>query len=293
MRLSLCTISFRHQLVSFERLVEFACRQRFDGIELWGAHATALAGSERERTSRQLAIMHSRGLRVTMLSDYLDIADEQRFGATVEKLHGLARLARWYGTDRLRTFAGSKPSADVTEQEREAYAGRLRNLSGICGEYGLQLLTETHPNTLSDNLASTLRLLDEVDHPQFGVNLDFLHLWEAGDDPLASYAALGTKVGHFHMKNVASSDRLIVFAPDQVYAPSGSRVGMVPLSQGALDYAPILAAIRDSGLFASLEWFGGEPFRVLEEDRDWIAGRIGVGGGGRGMPAAIGAGVGV
>ncbi|MFB9325757.1 sugar phosphate isomerase/epimerase family protein [Paenibacillus aurantiacus] len=270
MRLSLCTISFRHQLVSFERLVEFACRQRFDGIELWGAHAAALAGSERERTSRQLAIMHSRGLRVTMLSDYLDIADEARFEATERKLHRLAALARWYGTDRIRTFASSKPSADVTEREREAYAGRLRKLCSICGEYGLQLLTETHPNTLSDNLASTLRLLDEVDHPRFGVNLDFLHLWEAGDDPLASYEALKPKVGHFHMKNVVSADRLTVFAPDQVYAPSGSREGMVPLSQGALDYAPILEAIRDSELFASLEWFGGEPFRVLEEDRGWI-----------------------
>ncbi|MFC4098560.1 sugar phosphate isomerase/epimerase family protein [Paenibacillus xanthanilyticus] len=276
MKLSFCTITFRHQLVSFERLVEFACRQRFDGIELWGAHAVALAGSERERTSRQLAIMHSRGLRVTMLSDYLDIADDARFEATVRKLRELAQLARWYGTDRIRTFAGSKPSADVAQREREAYAARLRTLSGICADYGLQLLTETHPNTLSDNLASTRRLLEEVDHPNFGVNLDFLHLWEAGDDPLASYAALKPKVGHFHMKNVASAERLTVFAPDQVYAPSGSREGMVPLSQGALDYAPILAAIRDSDLFASLEWFGGEPFRVLEEDRDWIEATCGI-----------------
>lgn len=42
MRLALCTISFRHHLVSIGELARFARGHGFDGIELWGVHARNL-----------------------------------------------------------------------------------------------------------------------------------------------------------------------------------------------------------------------------------------------------------
>ena len=36
MKYSLCTISFRHQLISFTDIVQFAYENGFEGIELWG-----------------------------------------------------------------------------------------------------------------------------------------------------------------------------------------------------------------------------------------------------------------
>ena len=41
--LSLCTISFRHQLMSIEQVADWARAQQFHGIELWGIHARNLA----------------------------------------------------------------------------------------------------------------------------------------------------------------------------------------------------------------------------------------------------------
>ena len=46
-------------------------------------------------------------------------------------------------------------------------------LSTIC-------MLETHPNTLTDTLPSTIELLEEVNHPNLKINLDFLHIWESG-----------------------------------------------------------------------------------------------------------------
>ncbi|CAH1218729.1 3-dehydroshikimate dehydratase [Paenibacillus plantiphilus] len=275
MKYALCTISFRHGLVSFGSLVEFATQQGFNGIELWGAHASYLAGEEQERTKEQLRIMHSRGLRITMISDYLDIASEERFPATVERLRGLAALARWFGADRIRTFAGASPSMNVKAAERKQYAQRLRKLCEICSDNGLKLLVETHPDTLADQLDSVRLLVDEVGHESLGINLDFLHLWEAGDDPLVSYQQLKPWVQHFHLKNVSSADRLGVFQPNQVYSASGDRDGIVTLGEGALEYRPIIEAIEQSGLYASLEWFGPQPYRALSQDIAWLRGIAG------------------
>ena len=42
-RFHLCTISFRHQLVSLPELATWAGATGFDGIELWGVHARHLS----------------------------------------------------------------------------------------------------------------------------------------------------------------------------------------------------------------------------------------------------------
>ena len=43
MNVAVCTISFRHQLISIDELASWAQAQRFQGIELWGVHARNLA----------------------------------------------------------------------------------------------------------------------------------------------------------------------------------------------------------------------------------------------------------
>jgi 3-dehydroshikimate dehydratase len=74
---------------------------------------------------------------------------------------------------------------------------------------------------------------------------------------------------------------LDVFAPDNVYSAAGSRLGMVPLFEGAFDYDAFLADLAcDSRLEASLEWFGDDVMSTLSHDRHAIeqlsvAGRFG------------------
>ena len=43
MKVSLCTITFRHHLLSIEDIANWARCNGFQGIELWGAHARNLA----------------------------------------------------------------------------------------------------------------------------------------------------------------------------------------------------------------------------------------------------------
>ncbi|MDF2670573.1 MAG: 3-dehydroshikimate dehydratase, partial [Paenibacillus sp.] len=132
MKISLCTISFRHQLISFSDLVSFAIKERFDGIELWGVHALSLYECERENTPRQLQRLQEHNSCISMISDYLDISSDRDTGAALEKCAQLIEAAKWFGVNRIRTFAGHKASKDVSVKERKQYVSRLRDLCELC-----------------------------------------------------------------------------------------------------------------------------------------------------------------
>jgi 3-dehydroshikimate dehydratase len=265
MRLSVCTISFRHSLISLEELASFAQAQGFQGIELWGPHARSLL----RETKYDAGWLSNFGLRVTMLSDYLPV--QGSVGELRDKTLALSELASRWGTHKLRTFAGRVASARVLPDEREKIAERLRLACELLQSTDQALLVETHPDTLADTTASTLRLLAEVDHPRLRVNFDVLHLWEAGEEPSAALLRLRKYVSHYHLKNVKDRVALHSFAPENVYSPSGSRAGMVPLFEGVFDYRKfLLALVRDEQLEASLEWFGDDVKDTLRRDRALI-----------------------
>ncbi|MEK4578067.1 sugar phosphate isomerase/epimerase family protein [Bacillus sp. FSL R12-0074] len=273
MKYSLCTISFRHQLISFTDIVQFAYENGFEGIELWGTHAQNLYMQERETTEREIDYLKDKNLEVTMISDYLDISLLADFQKTMEKCEQLVTLANWFNTNKIRTFAGQKGSEDFSEQERKEYVERIRRICDLFAPHNMYILLETHPNTLTDTLPSTLKLLEEVNHPYLKINLDFLHIWESGADPVDSFHRLKPWIQHYHFKNISSAEYLHVFEPNNVYAAAGSRIGMVPLFEGIVNYDEIIREVRDTDHFASLEWFGHNAKDILKEEMKALTNR--------------------
>lgn len=267
MKLALCTISFRHELVSLQQVATWAQPRGFDAIELWAPHARSLKSSH-ELDGRGLI---AGKLPISMLSDYLPLQATE--GALREKAEASCRLANLWQTKLLRTFAGNQQSATISKEDRFYFTRQLRLSSEIVASYGLKLLIETHPDTLADTLKSTLQLLEDVNHEALGVNFDFLHVWEGGDDPLDAHRALKDKVHYYHLKNVTDRKKLSVFQSGNVYSPAGSREGMVPLFEGALDYQLYLdRLLNQSGTYGSLEWFGNDSASVIEADANRITG---------------------
>ncbi|MDM5427373.1 sugar phosphate isomerase/epimerase family protein [Bacillus mycoides] len=273
MKYSLCTISFRHQLISFTDIVQFAYENGFEGIELWGTHAQNLYMQERETTEREIDYLKDKNLEVTMISDYLDISLLADFQKTMEKCEQLVTLANWFNTNKIRTFAGQKGSEDFSEQERKEYVERIRMICDLFAPHNMYILLETHPNTLTDTLPSTLKLLEEVNHPYLKINLDFLHIWESGADPVDSFHRLKPWIQHYHFKNISSAEYLHVFEPNNVYAAAGSRIGMVSLFEGIVNYDEIIREVRDTDHFASLEWFGHNAKDILKEEMKALTNR--------------------
>ncbi|GHA46266.1 sugar phosphate isomerase/epimerase family protein [Photobacterium aphoticum] len=262
MQLSVCTISFRHQLVSIDHIARWARRSGFDGIELWGIHARGLA-SQPQYDAQWLKAM---GLEISMLSDYLPIVGDRVVAR--QKCDLMYAMAKHWETPKLRTFAGQVASQLVSRPERLAMTHRLREICQAAQGHGLEVLVETHPNTLADTPASVLQLLEEVDHPALKLNFDTLHVWEAGVDPTCFHRQVAAYVAHYHLKNIQSREQLTAFAPENVYSPAGTRQGMVSLFEGALDYQVFLKTLMgDSTKSASLEWFGHDVRETLLKDK--------------------------
>ncbi|KYG91556.1 3-dehydroshikimate dehydratase [[Bacillus] sp. KCTC 13219] len=265
MKLSICTISFRHHLYSIDQLAHFAKKQGFQGIELWGIHAKNLA----DEPSYGADWLNSYSLETSMLSDYLPLeAPVSKMMAETERL---SSLAEHWGTNKIRTFVGKKGSADTSIEERKELISRLKILCDYFESKGQYLLVETHPNTLADNLPSTIQLLEETNRQNLRLNFDVLHVWESGINPIVAMEQLRPSISHYHFKNIASRAQLDVFSPSNVYAAAGSREGMVPLFEGAVDYNEFLTAIHSmDGVEASLEWFGLNVKTVLAADADKV-----------------------
>lgn len=266
-RLHLCTISFRHHLVSLPELAGWAGTQGFDGIELWGVHARHLA----DQPELDGPWLQARGLNVPMISDYLPLEGSE--AEAIRHTRNLCRLARHWQAPKVRTFAGQQGSTGMSEDRRRQITRRLRILAQCVADEGLSLMLETHPGTLADTVDSTLTLLAEADHTALGINFDVLHVWESGADPCAALDQLAPWVQHCHFKNIGHYRQLGVFAPANVYSPAGCREGMVPVLDGACDYRPLLTVLANwrprsgSGpLDISLEWFGPDSYRVLAAD---------------------------
>ncbi|NUS67313.1 MAG: sugar phosphate isomerase/epimerase [Ensifer adhaerens] len=265
MRVSLCTITFRHHLISLDEIAAWAEANDFQGIELWGAHARNLS----PRSDRNAEWLDGYGLSVPMISDYLPLDGDVE--ALRHKAVELCRLARRWRTRKIRTFAGSRGSLDVSADERREIVERLKEICTITASYGIHLLVETHPKTLADTAASTMRLIEEVDHRSFAINFDTLHVWEGGDDPVAVHRSMKPHIRHYHLKNIIDRADLTVFEPANVYAAAGSRRGMTPLFEGAVDYDRFLSELAgDPQADASLEWFGNDCFETLRGDRQQI-----------------------
>lgn len=260
MNLSLCTISFRHQLRSLEEIASWGGKVGFRGIELWATHARSLM----DQNDSLVKMLRSKQMHVSMLSDY--ISYEQSEKVFLEQGRSVLKLVTQWHCCKLRIFAGQLGSAELSELNYQSMILKTRALCEMASTMGVEILLEFHPNTYIDTLDSTLRFLEDVDHANLRINFDVLHVWEAGEDPVFVFDKLNDYISHIHLKNISSRDLLNVFAPANVYAASGSREGMVPLFAGQVDYVNFIEKCNIFDIDASLEWFGDDVMGVLSHD---------------------------
>lgn len=218
--------------------------------------------------------MFSCGLEINMLSDYTPLMGDLPIEVLLKEWQETVQAAKAFHTNKLRIFAGNLSSECLDEQDWERCTERLNALCALAEREEVYTVVETHPGTAADGLDSTLRLLRQTDHPALKLNLDFLHIWESGADPLAAYERLKPWIVNTHLKNVESLQWLEVFSPDNIYSPSGSRRGIVPLAEGKMDCQAIMKRLIMDHIeaSASLEWFGAMPFEILKSELGWLKG---------------------
>ena len=60
------------------------------------------------------------------------------------------------------------------------------------------------------NIATTIQMLDEIDSPALGVNLDLLQIYKGGDDPAEGVLRFGKRIVHSHFNDCTKSSSICV-----------------------------------------------------------------------------------
>ena len=136
------------------------------------------------------------------------------------------------------------------EQWNWAVAG-LRELGEYAGRLGLEIAIELEPFHLSivNDVASMVRLLDDVAHPAVKANLDISHL-ALVHAPAEQIGQLKGRIAHCHLSDC-----------------DGRKHGDLPPGRGVVDFPPYLAQMKAAGFngTVSIELeFAPDPAKIVE-----------------------------
>ncbi|MGP5008252.1 sugar phosphate isomerase/epimerase family protein [Brachybacterium tyrofermentans] len=156
-RPGLCSVTFRG--LDPRRVVELAADAGLDGIEWAGDVHVPPGDVTAARHARELT--EQAGLAVTSYGSYMRFEGSDEEFATESE--GVLASARALGAPRIRVWAGREASTGVGDMDRARLVHRIQEFADRASAHGVDVGLEFHGGTLTDEIGSTLRLLDEVD----------------------------------------------------------------------------------------------------------------------------------
>lgn len=158
MKAGICSITFRKLEPS--AIVDLAARAGLRGIE-WGGDIHVPHG-DLAAARRVKALTRDAGLQVSSYGSYYLAGGAESQGLRFEDV---LQTACELGAPLIRIWAGQKGSVEATADYREVVAADLRRVAVLAATAGVGVGLEWHGGTLTDRPDSTLKLLEEIGHP--------------------------------------------------------------------------------------------------------------------------------
>lgn len=252
MKLGLCTIAFQEK--PLEEVIDIAADHGFDGIELWGKppHSPATYDESHFKNIREIA--QQKGLMISAFGSYVNpLMDlhQKHFEETFKIAHDL-------GTDLIRIWSGGGPSRLIGPADKRLLHFRLVSISQWANFRNLHLGMEMHNNSLTDNVASIVQIIEEVKLPSLKTYYQPLARADA-DEPHTAAEKLAPYIVNVHAQNF-----------DETGKPC-------PIADGIVDYARIVETLNNAGYNGYLEIefvHGDNKLEALQRDRDFLASLI-------------------
>jgi sugar phosphate isomerase/epimerase len=130
----------------------------------------------------------------------------------------------------MQTFSLEVPSGLDWERNWNDYVDAMRECAAAAEAGGIRYSLEPHPFRYGANTEGLIRILEAVDSPALGVNLDPSHLFAVGDLPHIAVYRLGDRVFHCH------------FSDNDGETNVHWRPGM-----GKIDWRHLLQSLKDTG----------------------------------------------
>ncbi len=226
----------------------------FDGIEFRGLQSSIDITTLPEFTTHiaeTKRMLSNNGMLVAGISTSITVCDATRSTSNLEEAKRTIGLAHELGCVNLRVFGGG----DLKDKTREELADVGRQMVGqiltLEGAQELRWLFETHDNWVKTR--DCRLLLDCITNSAFGALWDVGHTSRVGEEePAASYAALGKRIGAVHVKDA-------IYDPQHKLAMSDGWYYVVP-GTGQLPLAAALAVLKQNGF---------DGWLIFEHEKRW------------------------
>ena len=93
---------------------------------------------------------------------------------------------------------GGKTGDEASLQQSIDSIGHLAHLAE---RYGVTLCVKAHVGAAIYNTPTTLKLMEAVTSPAFGIDMDPSHIYRAGENPVEAIKAVVTRVKHVHIRD--------------------------------------------------------------------------------------------
>lgn len=270
-KISFCTIAFRHRPMLLEDILFIISELGYDGVEIWSKHLEKYEAS----LDKIKNILKWQNLEVNMISPYFDFTRSyKKWYESIENAKKYICIAKELGCPLIRCFTGKVPSEFATEKQWNGCVEGIKYISRVAKKEGITIAIETHPSTLADTISSTLKLIEKINEENVKINLDFYNLYEVDNtDPLTAIEKLYPYVVNIHAKNaVLSEGRISPFR--YVLGKNHMLKNIRYLSCGDLNYNLVLEELVKRGYngYISIECFETRrsPLRVAKDEIKWF-----------------------
>lgn len=187
-----------------------------------GANSVLFGGFDLRTAFEQIARAGYDGIELSAIggmSEHLVLDRWQEIAPEVKQLsqeYGLALLAMEQPSQDPETMerafqaaaeigvpiinCGPGGKTDDEDSLRQAIDS-LGSLAARAETYGVTLCVKAHVGAAIYNTPTTLRAMEAISSPAFGIDMDPSHIWRAGENPVEAIAAVIGRVKHVHIRD--------------------------------------------------------------------------------------------
>lgn len=87
------------------------------------------------------------------------------------------------------------------EESFQKTVDSLGSLADMAARYGVTLCAKAHVKAAVWNTPTTLRLLEAITNPSFGLDMDPSHIYRANENPVDALSAVISRIKHVHIRD--------------------------------------------------------------------------------------------
>jgi sugar phosphate isomerase/epimerase len=177
---------------SMETAFQYLAQAGYDGIEL-----SAIDGMSEHLVLDRWREVAPEIKRLSQEYNLALLAMEQP-SQDPAKMEAAFQAAAEIGIPIVNCGPGGKSDDEATLQQSIDSLGKLADQAE---RYGVTLCVKAHVGASIYNTPTTLRAMEAITSPAFGIDMDPSHIWRAGENPVEAIAAVISRVKHVHIRD--------------------------------------------------------------------------------------------